>query len=74
MSQRVERIAEQEQNTHVVGPLRDEAAGCCTAVVLAWFQGNTLTVGLRHVCARKVGELETIDPTAYRRTGKRRAP
>jgi hypothetical protein len=67
------RVPMQEANTRVVGKYED--TDCCDKVTLGWWQQDGFfTIGKRHVCWGRAGDLEAIDETHWRRRGRARAP
>jgi hypothetical protein len=55
----------EQRNKRRTRPVRPVNA-CCEPVILATFRRETLAeVGLRHVCWRRAGEVDVIDPDAW---------
>jgi len=79
---RVERIPEQEKNTHDAGPFTGTpgtpgALACCMPVVLAWFlpgHAGLRLVGVRHIGPGCRGRVERIDVGYWLTRGRWRKP
>lgn len=79
---RVERIPEQEKNTHDGGPFtgipgKPGPLACCMPVVIAWFlpqHAGLRMAGVRHIGPNCRGRVERIDVGYWLARGRWRAP